>query len=250
MAAGLNEDSDDGLKIYKGPPGVAHNAKTQSTSLSSMTSIVVGQRLGKPEHKQILFWHVVFKVMPDLFYILGGMMGFSFVGTFIITVTLISVDFWFTKNISGRLLAGLRWWSNIDEETGKVVWRYESWSAEERQVSLPFQVRTFWFGMFGQQMFWLLMSVMCLFRLKLSWFLITFVALVLNGSNVVGYMRARFTNTSPQEEPSLLAKINLKMTELMGRVVMSGRHRGGGYTRPDNPPPPTHDETYKPFFSE
>ena len=32
-----------------------------------------------------------------------------------------------------------RWWSSVDEETGKVVWTFESWSAEERQVSRPFQ---------------------------------------------------------------------------------------------------------------
>ena len=73
-----------------------------------MTSNVVEQRLGKPEHKMILLWHVAFKILPDLFYIFGGLAGFSFVGTFIMVITLLSVDFWFTKNISGRLLAGLR----------------------------------------------------------------------------------------------------------------------------------------------
>ena len=104
-------------------------------------------------------------------------------------------------------------------------------------------MRTFWFGMFSQQLFWLLVSFISLFRLNLSWFLITFVALILNGSNVLGYLRARFTSSSTGQsnEPSLLGKINLKLTEMMGRLVMSGRHRGGGYTRPDFPSPPAAD---------
>lgn len=35
------------------------------------------------------------------------------------------MDFWAVKNITGRLLVGLRWWNFVDNE-GNNHWRYES----------------------------------------------------------------------------------------------------------------------------
>lgn len=40
-------------------------------------------------------------------------------------LTLLSIDFWTVKNITGRLLVGLRWWNFVDAE-GNNHWRYES----------------------------------------------------------------------------------------------------------------------------
>ena len=40
-----------------------------------------------------------------------------------------AVDFWVVKNVTGRLLVGLRWWSDFDDD-GKEVWRYESYDEE------------------------------------------------------------------------------------------------------------------------
>jgi hypothetical protein len=43
-----------------------------------------------------------------------------------ILVTLMSAfDFYMVKNISGRLLIGMRWWSEIDDN-GKEKWNFES----------------------------------------------------------------------------------------------------------------------------
>ena len=36
--------------------------------------------------------------------------------TFILVTVLGAIDFWTIKNISGRLLVGLRWWSEVDEK--------------------------------------------------------------------------------------------------------------------------------------
>lgn len=49
----------------------------------------------------------------------------SFITSFVFIVLLLSADFWTVKNITGRLLVGLRWWNYIDEE-GKSIWVYES----------------------------------------------------------------------------------------------------------------------------
>jgi len=43
--------------------------------------------------------------------------------TFIIVMIMSSLDFWTVKNVTGRLLVGLRWWSDYDEK-GDEVWRF------------------------------------------------------------------------------------------------------------------------------
>jgi hypothetical protein len=48
------------------------------------------------------------------YFFLGYLM--SNVLTFIFTVILSSLDFWVVKNISGRILVGLRWWTDYDEK--------------------------------------------------------------------------------------------------------------------------------------
>ena len=56
--------------------------------------------------------------------------------TFVTITILLSADFWFVKNVSGRLLAGLRWWNVVDEGSGnQMSWRFESWTREDRQLA-------------------------------------------------------------------------------------------------------------------
>jgi hypothetical protein len=44
---------------------------------------------------------------------------------YLIIILIGSADFWMTKNISGRILVGLRWWNEIKED-GTEVWIFES----------------------------------------------------------------------------------------------------------------------------
>ena len=76
-------------------------------------SRVVRQRQGRPSHGSVVILHLVFKLVAVLLYLLTL---HSFITTFILVTLLLSADFWVVKNICGRLLAGLRWWSIVDEE--------------------------------------------------------------------------------------------------------------------------------------
>jgi hypothetical protein len=38
---------------------------------------------------------------------------------------LLASDFWTVKNVTGRLLVGLRWWNNIKDD-GENEWVFES----------------------------------------------------------------------------------------------------------------------------
>ena len=94
--------------------------------------------------------HLVFKLVAVLLYLITL---HSFITTFILVTLLLSADFWVVKNICGRLLAGLRWWSIVDEEgevkpscfskqlasktenPPQLQWKYETWSSEERAMA-------------------------------------------------------------------------------------------------------------------
>lgn len=55
----------------------------------------------------------------------------NFVLVFVVTILLLAFDFWTVKNVSGRLLVGLRWWNEVDEE-GRGTWIYESRDVRHR----------------------------------------------------------------------------------------------------------------------
>lgn len=68
------------------------------------------------------------------FYILSTLFVDSFVIIFVVTVVLGALDFWVVKNISGRILVGLRWWNEINEQ-GESVWKFECLDQQVRKIS-------------------------------------------------------------------------------------------------------------------
>lgn len=70
-------------------------------------------------------FHVAFRTAAILSYVLCGWFSDSFITSFVVIVLLLSMDFWTVKNITGRLMVGLRWWNYVDDE-GKSHWVYEA----------------------------------------------------------------------------------------------------------------------------
>jgi len=58
----------------------------------------------------------------------------------VLVVVLLSLDFWTVRNVSGRVLVGLRFWNQVDED-GTSFWVFESRSVSPFstffQASLP-----------------------------------------------------------------------------------------------------------------
>ncbi|KAL8550709.1 hypothetical protein ACS0TY_009204 [Phlomoides rotata] len=59
-----------------------------------------------------------------LHLILSALFVNSFVIIFVVIVLLAALDFWVVKNVSGRILVGLRWWNEINDD-GESVWKFE-----------------------------------------------------------------------------------------------------------------------------
>lgn len=97
-------------------------------------------------------FHVGFRAASLVWYILSEQFLGSkqFVLSFIVQVLLLALDFWTVKNVTGRLLVGLRWWNEIKED-GTSEWIFEQKEVRKAlylivEVANACVVRTIVFG--------------------------------------------------------------------------------------------------------
>ena len=81
--------------------------------------------LANSAHPGFCLLHLTFKTLALVSFLLLGMIMDDKTFCFIFVVSLCAVDFWVTKNLTGRILVGLRWWSKIKED-GTEEWIFES----------------------------------------------------------------------------------------------------------------------------
>jgi len=131
---------------------------------------------------------MLFKGVAILYYILCEMLFriHSFITNFIVLLVFLSADFWVVKNVTGRLLVGLRWWNDTSEGDG---WRFESLEEGQRQLNSTDKF-FFWTGLIGNAAIWILYTIFTLFQPS-HWvyLLICGIALTMGGSNVYGYFK-------------------------------------------------------------
>lgn len=76
-------------------------------------------------HPVASFFFLAFRTGALLTYLLGSFFSNNFTLIFVLVILLLAFDFWTTKNVSGRLLVGLRWWNEIQHD-GSNKWVFES----------------------------------------------------------------------------------------------------------------------------
>ena len=78
--------------------------------------------LKQSAHPTVLLFHFGFRTAAIFVYLFLGWFvhdgGSIFV--FVITTLLLALDFWQVKNVSGRLLVGLRWWQEQTDKGNKL----------------------------------------------------------------------------------------------------------------------------------
>lgn len=140
-----------------------------------------------PRHPIAFFFNFAFKLAALLWYMIGGFFqSKQFVANFVTCIVLLACDFWTVKNVSGRLLAGLRWW-NDSTEAGS-TWRFEVLQDGGRVVN-PTERWWFWFILIGNPIIWVVFALAALFGLHLEYLLIDITAIILGTSNLVGYYK-------------------------------------------------------------
>lgn len=138
----------------------------------------------------------------------GSWITSSFIFVFVLCIILLAFDFWTVKNISGRLLVGLRWWSHVKED-GSTEWIFES--LEDMAEVSPVDSRIFWGGLYLSPVMWALMLVVGLLRLQFEYLPLVVAALVLNFANIIGYMKC---SSSAQQKMQVMMENGLKRGSL------------------------------------
>ena len=70
---------------------------------------------------------------------------------FILVTVLLCCDFWTVKNVSGRLLVGLRWWTSVDAD-GNEKWIFESFDHQVKNS--PVDATIFWWTQIAASVAW------------------------------------------------------------------------------------------------
>lgn len=177
----------------------------------------------RASHPIAAFFHIAFKGAALGVYLFGAIFfGLEYVNTFVITVLLLAADFWTVKNVTGRLLVGLRWWVKIRDD-GSNEWRFESAPATRVQSALD--SRIFWTSVTLAPVVWGTFAALAFIRLSLDWFLIDAVAVGLTGANLIGFYRCsaaakeRLTSMAAQGAARGLSMLPSAFPALGGRML-------------------------------
>ncbi|EQL03678.1 Golgi apparatus membrane protein tvp-23 [Ophiocordyceps sinensis CO18] len=138
---------------------------------------------------------------------------------FIITILLLAADFYYLKNIAGRRLVGLRWWNEVDAQTGESKWVFESCDPASRIIN-PTDSRFFWLALYVPPVLWFVMAVLVLVRLQFLWLPLVVIALVLTVMNTLAFSRCDKFSQASNLAGSALGTSNLAgsiATNMIGR---------------------------------
>ncbi|KAK2893782.1 Golgi apparatus membrane protein TVP23 homolog B [Channa argus] len=144
----------------------------------------------KIRHPLVSFFHLFFRTSAILVYLLCDIFSSSFIACMVTIILLLSCDFWTVKNLSGRLLVGLRWWNQVDED-GKSHWVFESKKTHSVDTNSTAESRIFWLGLIVCPILWIIFVFSTIFSFKIKWLAVVIMGLVLQWANLYGYVRCK-----------------------------------------------------------
>ena len=149
-----------------------------------------GRRCCTCAHPVATFFHLFFKALAIAMYLFLYLVIKNFVVSFVFITLCLAFDFWTTKNVTGRLMVGLRWWNEVHED-GKSVWRFESLPDKDKGRLDPVESMIFWGAVVLEPAVWIVCVVLALLSIppKVEWAVLVFIALVLSCVNFAGYVK-------------------------------------------------------------
>ncbi|OVF09264.1 putative Golgi apparatus membrane protein [Clavispora lusitaniae] len=155
------------------------------------------QRLQESSHPIALLFFIFFRIAPIFVYLFGSIIlslvtkNSRFILHFIILILLVSADFWNLKNISGRLLVGLRWWNETNMKQGsnefENVWVFES--ADPNRYINPIDSKVFWTLLYVQPLAWIVFAIMAVLKLELLYLIVVAISVFLSLTNAVAFTK-------------------------------------------------------------
>lgn len=130
------------------------------------------------------FFHLCFKSAAILLYVFGGLAS-NFITVTVVCILLLAADFWVVKNITGRLLVGLRWWCQVEGEDGS----QQRWIFESNPDANPngFDNWIFWTVTYVTPAIWSFLFVLGILKMEFGWLITVAFGVALSGANTYGY---------------------------------------------------------------
>ncbi|KAE9550110.1 hypothetical protein FO519_006685 [Halicephalobus sp. NKZ332] len=168
---------------------MAHNFEG---NLSFGTSIQQPSGFSALRHPLVVLAHVGFRGTAILMYIFANFFFSSFIQQFLVILFLLSADFWTVKNVTGRLLVGLRWWNFVDSE-GHNHWKFEASKDQTRFDA--FEKSIFWLALVTAPLFWSILTILAFLTFNWTWMVVSTMGAVMTFANLYGYLRCRWNST-------------------------------------------------------
>ncbi|CAK7212100.1 Golgi apparatus membrane protein tvp23 [Sporothrix bragantina] len=175
-------------------------------------------------HPITLLTYLAFRAASLLVYLFGLLFTANKVLVFIITVLLLAADFYYLKNIAGRRLVGLRWWNEVDPQSGDSHWVFESSDPASNRVNNATDSRFFWLALYVQPLSWTALAVFAVFRFSVLWLPLLAIALALTITNALAFSRCDKFSQASNLAGSAFSTTNLAGTLASG---MANRFFGG-----------------------
>ncbi|XP_005391240.1 PREDICTED: Golgi apparatus membrane protein TVP23 homolog A isoform X3 [Chinchilla lanigera] len=187
------------LNYFETDSSISSTKKKQEClpqTCSTLNTECMHRRLRDDRHPLATFFHLFFRVSAIVTYVCCDWFSKSFAGCFVTVLLLLSFDFWSVKNVTGRLMVGLRWWNQIDED-GKSHWVFEARKVSPSHIAATeAEARIFWLGLIICPMIWIVFFFSTLFSLKLKWLALVIAGISLQAANLYGYILCKMGGES------------------------------------------------------
>jgi hypothetical protein len=195
------------------PSNKQKSTTKEATSIKSKVKIDFTNFLSHAHNPKIVFFTLFFKGLAILLFLFLGIFGVSDSSIFIIVVILNALDFWFVKNVSGRVLVGLRWWNEV-KENGSEIWMFES---ENEKKATSIDTTIFWMSLYITPCFWAVFIFLEMIGLRFMWFLLCIISFILTFSNTFGYFKC-----SRDQKKKIKGFLSEKKTEGLTKIIKMG----------------------------
>lgn len=160
---------------------------------------------------------IAFKISSLTCFILLSLFVDSTALVYLAVILLASFDFWWTKNVSGRKLVGLRWWNEVKDD-GTEVWIFESKNEVKESTA---DSRIFWICVYLAAAVWTLIFIWDIISFKWVWAIIALVCLIFAGTNLYGFFKC--SKKQQQNVSSLGAKAALKIVDKGAKYAVENK---------------------------
>ena len=192
-----------------GPLGVQSIDNNAMMNEDTANTSTISSLINSTSHPAICLFHVIFKILSFTSFVFGPFLfkffsKNSFILSFFLTTILLSLDFWTVKNVTGRILVGMRWWYEISKD-GETVWMFETNDNQSKAKtggvsSSATDKSVFWGVTYIWTFIWISILVLQVLTFKLNWIPLSIIAIALSLSNLIGYTKCAASSQEYQKD--------------------------------------------------